>query len=560
MKIALISDIHGNIFALDAVLDDAALHGADTYVFVGDYVCNMTFPNEAIERLRAVQENHPTYIVNGNKETLMQSMTQEEPSTWVCDQLGSVYQTFRELTPDNLEWLLSLPETATIALPNNKSLFVQHIFLPLYMDKNGKRYTRSTLNNTDYFRKEHLRENFSHEDYLKQAEKEFSQDCCAEQLSEYVADIIVSGHTHLQWYAFVGNKLLINPGSCGQPDDGSPLAPYTLLSVTEHGVAVEERRACYDVENAVAAARKTAIYKNGSDFMEACLFGIQSGYDYISELRETAQRLSDEYGKPVPKGQAVDNDIWRLAVREVLDAYGIKAKQNIRLVVTDLDGTLLRSDKTVTAYTAEILNRCREKGIKAAVATGRSKTHTLIFLNGTVVDALCLNNGTYITIGDETLKKLTLAPDTQKSLLFDLQHTGTDIEIHMHDGETSRAEEDNGLCMLNVICKDKIIPFDILNKYSDIKWYTYNNNSGVFIQVQKTSKLNAVLLLAEKWDIELHEIAAFGDDYNDIEMLKNCGVGVAVANALDDVKVVADYVCDSNDDDGVAKWLEENVL
>jgi HAD superfamily hydrolase (TIGR01484 family) len=233
---------------------------------------------------------------------------------------------------------------------------------------------------------------------------------------------------------------------------------------------------------------------------------------------------------------------------------------SIKLIVTDLDGTLLRSDKTISDYTAEMFNRCREKRIKVAAATGRSKAHTLKFLNGAVVDAMCLNNGTMITVGEDLLKKMTLAPDTQKRLLLDLQHMDTDKEIYMHDGETSRAGEDNSLCMLNVICKDKIIPFDILNKYSDIKWYTYDNNSGVMIQAKGTSKLNAIRLLAEKWNIDLSEIAAFGDDCNDIEMLLNCGVGVAVANAFDEVKAVADYVCGSNDEDGVARWLEANVL
>ena len=53
---------------------------------------------------------------------------------------------------------------------------------------------------------------------------------------------------------------------------------------------------------------------------------------------------------------------------------------------------------------------------------------------------------------------------------------------------------------------------------------------------------------------------AFGDDYNDIEMLRDCGIGVAVANAIPEVKTAADYICDTNDNDGVAKWLEERVL
>ena len=57
-----------------------------------------------------------------------------------------------------------------------------------------------------------------------------------------------------------------------------------------------------------------------------------------------------------------------------------------------------------------------------------------------------------------------------------------------------------------------------------------------------------------------NEIVVFGDDANGVEMLQECDVGVAVANAIDEAKAAADYICDTNDNDGVAKWLEDNVI
>jgi hydroxymethylpyrimidine pyrophosphatase-like HAD family hydrolase len=52
----------------------------------------------------------------------------------------------------------------------------------------------------------------------------------------------------------------------------------------------------------------------------------------------------------------------------------------------------------------------------------------------------------------------------------------------------------------------------------------------------------------------------FGDDWNDIELLRECGVGGAVANAIDVCKAAADRICGDCDDDGVARWIEENIL
>ena len=64
----------------------------------------------------------------------------------------------------------------------------------------------------------------------------------------------------------------------------------------------------------------------------------------------------------------------------------------------------------------------------------------------------------------------------------------------------------------------------------------------------------------EQINIAEVETAGFGDDVNDLDFLRVCGTKIAVENAVDNVKVIADDVCGSNDDDGVAKWLEANAL
>jgi len=61
-------------------------------------------------------------------------------------------------------------------------------------------------------------------------------------------------------------------------------------------------------------------------------------------------------------------------------------------------------------------------------------------------------------------------------------------------------------------------------------------------------------------NISLNEIAAFGDDANDIEMLKICGTGIAVSNAIDTVKAVVNHITLSNDEDGVTDWIENNLF
>lgn len=67
-------------------------------------------------------------------------------------------------------------------------------------------------------------------------------------------------------------------------------------------------------------------------------------------------------------------------------------------------------------------------------------------------------------------------------------------------------------------------------------------------------------LLLDKLKIKREELAAFGDNYNDMTMIGYAGFGVAMGNAETDVKKIADYICESNDNDGIANTLDKFVL
>jgi hypothetical protein len=74
------------------------------------------------------------------------------------------------------------------------------------------------------------------------------------------------------------------------------------------------------------------------------------------------------------------------------------------------------------------------------------------------------------------------------------------------------------------------------------------------------TKSRAIAELAGIWGINRKEIAAFGDDFNDLDMFEYAGIGVAMSNAVSEAKAAADFICGSNDEDGVARWLEENII
>ena len=77
---------------------------------------------------------------------------------------------------------------------------------------------------------------------------------------------------------------------------------------------------------------------------------------------------------------------------------------------------------------------------------------------------------------------------------------------------------------------------------------------------KNATKWNGIQMMLEAVGISPKDAIYFGDDNDDIESLKKCGAGIAVANAIDTVKEAADEIVESNDEDGVAKWIERNLL
>lgn len=249
------------------------------------------------------------------------------------------------------------------------------------------------------------------------------------------------------------------------------------------------------------------------------------------------------------------------------------------MVVTDLDGTLLRKDKTISDYTAAVFENCHNKDIKIVFATARPERNTANFSNTIAPNAIIANNGAKVSCGNEILMQNIIDPINVKNIVsellkiegirinLDYDHVSiTNCEDYLNWGNWgARYSDFSQYDPLNV---QKIaieaIDIDLLGKVNFDKYgchFYANQGKKWYMATEKSStKINAIKFIAKYFDISLEEIVAFGDDYNDITMLQNCGIGVAVSNAISEVKSVANYICDSNDNDGVAKWLEENVL
>lgn len=257
---------------------------------------------------------------------------------------------------------------------------------------------------------------------------------------------------------------------------------------------------------------------------------------------------------------------------------------NIKMIVTDLDRTLLHPDKTISAYTADVLRRCQERGIKVVFATARSENSCKRFIEQVRPDAIISNGGAMVRIGEEMIYRAAIDMNTSNNLLsacLSKRNIGY-ITVDTDNGYFVNKPVDendpgwfeylpafhvdfsNGLgCnayKITVEITDEPTAYEIASLFPTVGVIPFSGEGWYRYADEKATKWCGIKALSEYSCVSIEEISAFGDDFNDLEMLKNCGIGVAVANAIDEVKSVADFVCDTNDNDGVAKWIEVNVL
>ena len=251
-----------------------------------------------------------------------------------------------------------------------------------------------------------------------------------------------------------------------------------------------------------------------------------------------------------------------------------------RLILTDLDHTLLRSDGSISEHTLDVLRRCRTRGVLFAIATARYWIGAERYIELLKPDFEITTDGTLIHSNNECIYSCEFTAEETDKIVQALLLKKPDAEITVANGKTvywnsKHIAESERLhkavytdydkplmCRANKIVAE--LPDDTIAKeiadefgckllsYRGEKWYTFiPKDSG---------KIEAIKSLAEKCGISLNEIVAFGDDKNDIDMLKICGTGIAVSNAIKEVLDIADGVTSSNDEDGVAEWLVKNLL
>ena len=294
---------------------------------------------------------------------------------------------------------------------------------------------------------------------------------------------------------------------------------------------------------------------------------------------------------------------YRTVLKDVKDLPNGKAlvrldfQRKICAVFTDLDGTVLRKDKSISDRTMEAIRAFRKKGGIWAVASARpERAISAMYKEFTEADALITLNGARIKLGDRIISN-GFSKENARSLLSEIvRHDDLIVVLETSEGifgnieipEWDTPEVSDLVALLDTcdlykillagkehqlstvkvpeegLCDTASIPDRIkeaIRKEGLEESAYFTVAEGWLFQIMSTSakKWNGVKLVLEKESISPMEAMYFGDDHDDVESVSNIGLGIAMGNAIEEVKKVADQITATNEEDGVARIVEKYI-
>lgn len=259
--------------------------------------------------------------------------------------------------------------------------------------------------------------------------------------------------------------------------------------------------------------------------------------------------------------------------------------KKIKLIVADVDGTITNSKKELDSDLKETIKVLKNNGIFFTLASGRNFFYMQDILEELEIDVpyIC-NNGASIYKKDKRVLHYCMEPKKARYILEELLKYADNF-IYYSDSEILSYKADHILKLFEHRAKGKVRlgPYDENCKHEEIYKITLDSGNrqeikdlakrieeeekDIFfaategplfcVTSKRASKGQALNDLVKILNISKEEVMCFGDNYNDISMLQEAGIGVVMGNGEDKTKAIADYICDNNDNNGVSRFLKE---
>lgn len=261
-------------------------------------------------------------------------------------------------------------------------------------------------------------------------------------------------------------------------------------------------------------------------------------------------------------------------------------KTAIVAIAFDLDDTLLRDDRTISDETVSVLRRASEAGILILPASGRTYCSMAGFVSriGCASRVICANGAVIATPDGQVLHELTIPVDTARRVAQFARERGcycqtyaADCFYYNQEGDYARAYAESSslrgvyvgdLAQYLTAPTSKLLmmapPEQVTRMLAEAReifgdTVALTSSKPYFLEVNPplATKGHALTVCAEEMGFPLSQCVAFGDSLNDVSMLRAAGYGVCMGNGRADVRQMGFAVCGTNEEDGVARYLQQ---
>lgn len=271
MRVAVISDVHGNYKALEAFLDYIESRSVDAIIGLGDYVTDSPYPERTLSMIYEMQKKYPCHLIRGNREEYLLDNRRQDQGWHVCSPNGALYYTYRHVSDADLDWMESMPSETVLQLGDCPALTLCHGAPGV------------------------IRGNFEFDRPLKERSMERLQ-------TRY----LLGGHSHHQEVDRLHGKTYLNPGSLGMPiDEQGRHTQFAMMEGNSLGWRIEPVTMDYDVEGFLRDFEESGIEEYGLYLTKAVKKTLVTGHNYFYYSVCEACRIS---GKALPE---TDEEVWR---------------------------------------------------------------------------------------------------------------------------------------------------------------------------------------------------------------------------------------------------------
>ena len=284
MRVAVLADIHSNYYAFKACFEDAINCGAEMFVFLGDYVSDLSEPQRTMDLVYEIQSKYPAVCLRGNREGYMLDCESGNSRFTRGSKSGSLLYTYEHLRKKDLEFMRGLKISDTIEIEGVR-IEIAHAAMD-----NDRFYFDSNDGHT------------------------------ADIFPQMKCDYLLTGHSHKQYIQHNAGKTIINPGSVGIPQDGTRNPKYALLDIVNGNISCQLREVPYDMEDAIHSQFSSGLVDHARYWAIGILYDIITGEECVLKLLSAVEKTGDFANEETWRLSAIGLGM-KLTEQEIMEWY-----------------------------------------------------------------------------------------------------------------------------------------------------------------------------------------------------------------------------------------------